>query len=703
MESADADALLAGLNEAQAGAVLSPAAPLCIHAGAGSGKTRVLTRRIAHRIATGQADAAHVLALTFTRKAAGELRRRLRRLELRDEVAAGTFHAIAYAQLRSRWADQGRDAPALLERKARFLVPLLPRRERQVSAMEVAGELEWASARMVTSATYAEAAEASGRRPPLPPDQIARIIDGYRERKREKRVIDFDDLLRLCIRGLETDAEFAAAQRWRFRHLYVDEFQDVNPLQFRLLKGWLGDRTDLCVVGDPNQAIYAWNGADARFLDRFDHEFPGGELVRLDDNYRSSPQILATANAVLAAGPGEPRRLRPHAADGPHPVITTHPTDQAEAAAVARAARDRHHPGAPWSDQAVLVRTNGQAALMSEAFSAAKIPHRLKGTSGLLDRAEVQQALRALDRGPLEAALSDLRAMAGGWAHLDDADATRPADEAGRGAVPRPGETEPTADAGDDHGLDEERRANIGAVVRLCGEYLALEPSPTGAGLVSWIRSTLRSGDGDADRDAVDIVTFHAAKGLEWPVVHLAGMEDGLVPIGHAKTPEAKSEERRLVYVAITRAERELHCSWAEHRTFGGRASDRSPSPYLASIERAVANLGRGEPTGDWRAHLDENRRALRADDGGRRGRPLSEPVPDDDRALVEALRAWRRRAARAADVPAFVVFHDATLEAVAAARPASRGELVAINGVGPVKAERFGDQVLDVVRATAD
>jgi DNA helicase-2/ATP-dependent DNA helicase PcrA len=197
-------------------------------------------------------------------------------------------------------------------------------------------------------------------------------------------------------------------------------------------------------------------------------------------------------------------------------------------------------------------------------------------------------------------------------------------------------------------------------------------------------------------------VTFHAAKGLEWSVVHLAGMEDGLVPIGHAKTAEAKAEERRLVYVAITRAERELRCSWAEQRSFGSRTSDRAASPYLETIERAVEVLGRGDEPADWRAHLDANRRRLRSNDGGRRGRVPPGAVPDQDQALVDALKSWRRRAARAADVPAFVVFHDSTLEAVAAARPASRSELSAVSGVGQVKAERFGDQVLDVVRASS-
>ena len=202
--------------------------------------------------------------------------------------------------------------PKLLERKARFLIPLLPRRERQVSAVEVAGELEWASARMLTGETYGDAASAAGRRASLPPDQIARLIRTYTERKREQRVIDFDDLLRLCIRGLETDTEFAAAQRWRFRHLFVDEFQDVNPLQFRLLKGWLGDRSTCVWWATRTRPSTPGTELMPAILDRFDHEFPGGDLVRLDDNYRSSPQILATANAVLTAGPGPPRPMTAH-------------------------------------------------------------------------------------------------------------------------------------------------------------------------------------------------------------------------------------------------------------------------------------------------------------------------------------------------------------------------------------------------------
>src|SRR3954469_14083076 len=277
------------LNPEQRRAVVTEASPLCILAGAGSGKTRVLTRRIAHRIAVGSAEPDRVLALTFTRKAAGELGSRLRTLGVRDRVAAGTFHAVAYAQLRRRWADRGESEPALLDRKARLLAPLI--RNRDVQAADVASEIEWAKARMVNPSAYEHEARSAGREPPMALAEVAEVYRRYEVEKNRRGLVDFDDLLFRTARAIEEDADFAAAQRWRFRHLFVDEFQDVNPVQFRLLMAWLGDRLDLCVVGDPNQAIYAWNGADASYLTNFRRHFPTAEVVRLDDNYRSSPEI----------------------------------------------------------------------------------------------------------------------------------------------------------------------------------------------------------------------------------------------------------------------------------------------------------------------------------------------------------------------------------------------------------------------------
>ncbi|MFP5376806.1 MAG: ATP-dependent helicase, partial [Acidimicrobiia bacterium] len=338
-------ALLDGLDPAQHRAVVCEAQPLCILAPAGSGKTRVLTRRIAHRVATGQAEAARVLTLTFTRKAAGELRARLGALGVREPIAAGTFHAVAYAQLRRRWADRGERPPVLLERKARLLAPLLPRARAGAGARatvqpaDLAAEVEWAKARLVPPSRYEAEVEAAGRRPPLPPATMAALYERYEHDKRRKGLVDFDDLLMLCALALEGDREFAAAQRWRFRHLFVDEFQDVNPVQFRLLQGWLGDRRDLCVVGDPDQAIYSWNGADPTLLTDFGRHFPGAEVVRLDRNYRSTSQIVAVGRAVLPPGGEGVADVTAVRGDGPLPVVRHFDTDVDEARGVARALR----------------------------------------------------------------------------------------------------------------------------------------------------------------------------------------------------------------------------------------------------------------------------------------------------------------------------------------------------------------------------
>lgn len=673
MTTVDPALLLDDLNDSQRTAVTSPTNPLCILAGAGSGKTRVLTRRIGHRVAIGDADPRHVLALTFTRKAAGELNTRLRALGMRDSVAAGTFHSVAYSQLRARWAERGINPPDLLDRKVGFVARLCPPR---VQAIDIVGEIEWAKARRVEPARYVDAAAQAERTSPVDPYVVARVFADYEEVKLKRRLVDFDDLLRLAIRDLTSDPDFAAAQRWRFRHLFVDEFQDVNQLQFDLLRAWLGDRPDLCVVGDPNQAIYAWNGADASYLQRFERLFPGSAMVELSDNYRSSPQILSAANAVLAPSRPRSQPLRPHRADGPVPTVHRYPTDTAEAAGVARSVRDHHSPGGRWSSQAVLVRTNAQAALIAEAMQTAGIPHRVRGGANLLDQAEIKTALAGFRRhhGPFHAAVADLAASVA------------------------EGETEANAESE----AVAERRANLEMLVRLADDYQRIDQVPSAEGFAQWLRTTV--GSDHPDRDAVDITTFHAAKGLEWPVVHLAGLEMGLVPIGHARTTEALAEERRLFYVAVTRAERELNCSWAENRTFGQRTASREPSPYLAAIEAAAEMDSSAADRTDWAAFIQAGRAKLEASrpprgakpDRRRRGQP--DGLDPDDTELFEALRRWRATKAKAAKVPAFVVFNDATLVAIASRRPRSRRALLDLPGIGPVKVERYGDELLSVV-----
>jgi DNA helicase-2/ATP-dependent DNA helicase PcrA len=670
MPTRNPDDLLDGLNPEQRDAVASAASPLRILAGAGSGKTRVLTRRIAYRVASGDADPRHVLALTFTRKAAGELNARLRALGLRDAVAAGTFHAIAFAQLRTRWADHGIQPPTLLERKVGFVSRLLPRRAESLAAIDLVGEIEWAKARDIAPDRYEAEADAKGRRRAAHPGLIAELYARYEREKRDHRMVDFDDLLASCRRAITTDPEFAAGQRWRFRHLFVDEFQDVNPLQMSLLRAWLGDRTDLCVVGDPNQAIYAWNGADADFLVRFDTHFPGAASIELRRNYRSTPEILRAADAVLSGGRLAGRALVPERAGGPAPRIAMYPTDLAEAAGIARAVRDAHGPGRRWSSQAVLVRTNAQLPLLEDALRKAGIPHRTRG-GGLLALPEVKATLRTLTRSrvPLASALADLEA--------EPRDLTDPA--------------------------EADRWASVEALVRLGHDNLALDPNGTPASFGQWLQATSGSEYDGASADAVELSTFHAAKGLEWPVVHLAGLEQGLVPIAHAKTPEARAEEQRLLYVAVTRAEHLLSCSFAEQRTFGTRPTNRFPSPWLARIEAAAQPAGATPAASATRAASERNRLRTKRGErdislGGGRRREVDAKDP-----LLLALRSWRSSTARAANVPAYVVFTDATLEAVAARKPGNRRELLALPGLGPVKTERYGDTLLRLVREHAD
>lgn len=684
------DLLLEGLSEAQRHAVCVEAAPLCVLAGAGSGKTRVLTRRMAWRVETSTADPRHVLALTFTRKAAGELRSRLAALGIRDQVAAGTFHAIALAQLKRWWADTGQTAPVLLDRKARLLATLLgPQGARGAKKAltsllaDVAGELEWAAARMLQPDHYVAAVEATGRRTPLPAREIAAIHASYVEEKRRRGLVDFDDLLLGCARAIEEDPSFAAAQRWRFRHLFVDEFQDVNPLQARLLAAWLGDRLDLCVVGDANQAIYSWNGADPSQLINLPDRYPSATVVHLDDNYRSSPQVLAVAASVLSRGRSAGRRpeLRPTRPDGPVPTVRSFPTDVAEARGIARHLRRARRPAGSWSEAAVLTRTNAQLVLMEEALRAAAIPYRVRGGPGFLQQPEVRAALAAMPAGLLATAVTDL-----------ETDLASLPVTTGPELGPEP-EPEP-----------DERRQALEGLVRLAAENLSLDPSATTEGFRSWLAVTLRSDGDDGGRDGVELTTFHRAKGLEWPLVFLAGLERGLVPIGHATTPSTEAEERRLLYVAVTRAEVELHCSWAERRTFGRRTVGRSQSPYLEAVEttcRAIqAGGGRVDAArmvalaGAEAARLAPDRRSRSAISGP----PSAVLAEHADPGVLESLRSWRARAARASGVPAYVIFHDSTLAALASARPVSQEELLSLPGLGPVKAARYGETLLALV-----
>jgi len=655
-----ADPLLDDLDDEQRDAVTCPTTPLAIHAPAGSGKTRVLTRRIAWRAREGLHDADHVLAVTFTRKAAGELTGRLRRIGVDGAVTAGTIHAIALAQLRRRALDQGRTPPELVERKVRLLLPLVGGRgpEARLAAQEVAGEIEWAKTRLIRPEAYAAEAAAVDRRPGRPLTAIGELYARYEEAKRRRRLADFEDLVWWCGDALDRDREFAAAQQWRFRHLFVDEFQDTSPAQLRLLRSWLGDRTDLCVVGDPDQAIFAFAGAQASYLARFERTFPGGRTVHLRTNYRCTPEIVAAAEALLADGGGRRPAVRAVAEPGERPTFTEYEDEEAEARGVADRLRAAHATGIPWREMAVLSRTNAQSGVLEPALTRAGVPFRLRGSARFLDRPEVQVALDALRRAHERSPDAPFGAL------LDTL----------------VGET-----------VEEERREHLDVLVRLGHEYLGEEgPHATVGGFVAHLAAAMRD-DSPATTDAVELCTFHRAKGLEFHTVCVTGLERGLVPISHAEQPAERAEERRLLYVALTRAGRQLHLSRARSRTVGARVTRRAPSPWLEVV--CTAGMPRAEapvPAGAIRA----SRTRLAA------GGPPGDGAPADP-ALFDALKEWRRRVALAGAVPAYVVCADATLREIAAVRPRSRDALLAVHGIGPVKVERFGDDILAIVAAT--
>ncbi len=635
------DTLLADLTEEQSDAVTTSAPQLCILAGAGSGKTRVLTRRIAWQTGSGAMDPRRVLAVTFTRRAAGELRRRLRTLGLRDEVAAGTFHSVSLAILRRYWADQDRRAPEILERRMAFLAKNNPKINRATIA-DLDSEIGWARTRLATPETYTNVATDAGRRPPRSGEFTAEIYAAYNEAKRKRRLVDFDDLLALCHATMTGDESFAAAQRWRHRHLLVDEFQDVNPLQFALLQSWLGPESTLLVVGDPNQAIYGWNGAEPDLLRDIDQHLPGVAVVTLRTNFRSSPEILASAGRVIAEEPQPASRP-----GGDEPTIRVLEGDE-EAIGIARAVRGCHRPGAPWRHQAVLARTNAQLPPLRAALETAGIPTRSRGEGAILRRPEI---IDLVDRWeatePLAAALTDARVEE--QAHLT-----------------------------------VERAAMVDAFFDLARDHLVLEPEATVEEFLAALQADDRVGQ---VADGVELTTFHGAKGLEWPIVHLVGVEDGYVPIAFARRAAAREEERRLLYVATTRAERELHVSWCRTRVVGDQVAARQPSPWIDAFTVEAP------PLPDERPSIASLRASLA-------------PRPDIDLTAIDAeqqlqvkdvLEKWRDHAAVTADVAPSAVLSDAAIDTLATLRPCTISDLAAVPGVGPGKAHRFGLQLLEL------
>lgn len=559
---------LAGLDEQQREAASILRGPVCVLAGAGTGKTRVITHRIAHGVDTGAYSPGRVMAVTFTAKAAGEMRGRLRALGI-EGVAARTFHATALAQLNFFWPQLAGDvAPAIVDNKVRLLgqaADQIGLRLDGASLRDAAGRIEWRKVAMKSIAQDA-AAHPEGI-PGLAAGALADLQHAYEKVKDERRQLDFEDVLLACAGMLESEPRVAAAVHEQYRHLTVDEFQDVSPVQFRLLELWLGDRRDLCVVGDASQTIYSFAGADPRYLLEFADRYEDARLVRLERNYRSDPSILAVANALMRGRPGSLTLSSP-VPPGPPPRVTAYPDDTAEAEGVATAIAAQVAAGIPPERIAILYRANAQSAPLLAALADRGIAATVLGGKRFFDLPEVRQAVLAL-RGasvaPVEttfvAAVRDVLRSLG-----------------------LTGDPPPAGGAQRDAW---EARA---AVLRLA------EEAPEGTTLRAFtdeLMTRAKSQHEPALR-TVTLSTLHAAKGLEWDHVHLVGLAEGLLPISYATTFAQIDEERRLAYVGITRAARTLSLTWA--RESGRRP--RQPSRFLQEIRPGATGQPNARATG---------------------------------------------------------------------------------------------------------
>jgi ATP-dependent DNA helicase UvrD/PcrA len=596
-----------GLNRQQRAAVEAVRGPVCILAGAGSGKTTTITRRIANQVLTGAFRPTEILAVTFTDKAAGEMRSRLDRLGAQG-IQARTFHAAALAQLRHFAGDT---LGQILPSKAMMLQPIrrsLPPPFKFRPLGDLAGEIEWAKNQRLTPETYLGSLD--GHEPPIPADVMVGVFRRYEQQKERQGRVDFEDLLELAVRLYDEDSAATETFRARYRAFTVDEYQDVNLLQQSLLERWLGDRDDLCVVGDDYQSIYSFTGATPEYLLNMHAE----QVFRLEENYRSTPEILELANRLVPKLGGAKKVLRPTCASGEEPVLRACEDAEAEVASIVGNIATYHREGVPYEEIAVLYRINSRSEEFEEALSEAGIPYQVRGGAFLT---------RPAARGMIRALRSSSARPVGIVREVAEAQGLAAALPEGIGAE------------------EVTRQGDLARFVRLADEF--------GEGTVTEFLADLQSRFGaEAQGRGVNLMTYHRAKGLEFEVVFLPRLEEAELPFKLARGPEALAEERRLLYVGMTRAKRHLEITWS------GKQS------------RFLAELGVEEP---------------------------ERPASDDP--TVVALKAWRLERARKDEVPAFVVFHDSTLEEIARSRPKELWQLAKIAGVGPTKLERYGDEVL--------
>ncbi|MET7984832.1 ATP-dependent DNA helicase UvrD2 [Streptomyces sp. NPDC005281] len=702
-----ADAVLDGLDPEQRAVATALHGPVCVLAGAGTGKTRAITHRIAYGVRAGILQPSSVLAVTFTNRAAGEMRGRLRQLGA-GGVQARTFHSAALRQLQYFWPKAvGGSLPRLVDRKIQLVADAAAAcriRLDRGELRDVTGEIEWCKVTQTIPADYAAAAARAGREAPRDPAETAKIYSAYEDLKRDRAVIDFEDVLLLTVAILQDRHDIAEQVRSQYQHFVVDEYQDVSPLQQRLLDLWLGERDNLCVVGDASQTIYSFTGATPDHLLDFRTRHPGATVVKLVRDYRSSPQVVRLANGLLSQARGRAAEHRleliSQRPPGAEPVYAEYTDEPAEAEGAARRIRDLIASGVPAGEIAILFRTNSQSETYEQALADAGVPYQLRGAERFFDRPEVRKAgaaLRAAARfGGNDSLLDDVVDLPSQVRAVLSGEGWTGNPPAGSGAV-------------------RERWESLAALVNLAQDFAVARPGATLGDLVAELDERA-SAQHAPTVQGVTLASLHSAKGLEWDVVFLVGVAEGMMPITYAKTDEQIEEERRLLYVGVTRAREHLFVSWALARSPGGRAG-RRPSRFLDGLRPgSVATVGAGSGArsggierGVGRAGVTAVRRTSRSParcrvcgrtltDAGEMKLMRCDGCPSDmDEGLYERLREWRAVQAERSGQPAFCVFTDRTLMAIAETAPDDEGELARIPGVGVRKLNRFGAEVLAI------
>lgn len=544
--------MLDALDDQQRAAAECLTGPVVIHAGAGTGKTRTITYRIAHGVAHGVFEPTQTLAVTYTNRAAGEMRSRLLAMGV-GGVQVRTFHSAALRQVQYFYPQVFRkDAPRLLTSKLRAVEQAaaacgLPRDREYIR--DLAAEIEWAKVNVLSPDAY----RAHVLPRPMDTSEVAQAYQAYLGVLDEQSAMDFEDVLLTALALLVNYPDIASQVQRQYRHFTVDEFQDVSPVQFELLRAWLGGRDDVCVVGDPAQTIYSFTGATSAYLDAFEGHFPGARRVDLTHSYRSTPAIVSTANAVMLRAPqGQAVRLDTALPDGPPVTHVSYPTDQDEAEGVATWIRALLASGTPPREVAVLYRMNSQSEVVEHALHEAGIPYSVRGAQRFFERSEVKLALAALRSAGAGHAAKPLVEQVGDVL-------------AGQGWTASPPALAPSARA---------VWESLNVLVGLAAEHGA-QPEATMASFVASLNARVAAAD-EPTADAVTLATVHSAKGLEWDAVAVVGLSEGLLPLSYAVTPDAVAEERRVLYVAVTRARRYLHLSWAQRRAAGGALRTRS-------------------------------------------------------------------------------------------------------------------------------